>query len=89
MTEEQQPIFGEQDLIVNTLETELTEIKKEITTLNKAIANKKAKVLDLVERQANLKKAIDLSKEKAGEEEEEVEEEQESEPVEEKAGDPY
>ena len=89
MTEEQQPMFGEQDLIVNTLETELTEIKKEITTLNKAIANKKAKVLDLVERQANLKKAIDLSKGKAAEEE--VEEEQEKteggDPS--KSGDPY
>ena len=89
MVGDDQPLFGGQDLIVNTLETELTEIKKEIKAIHKSIDNKKAKVLDLVERQANLKKAIDLSKGKAGEEEVEEEQEEAESGDPSKSGDPY
>ena len=54
MKNEQQPLFGDQDVYVNTLESEITLVRDEIKKAVKAIENKEEKVGELNKRLSSL-----------------------------------
>lgn len=64
--EEQQRLFDEQDLILNTLSTEHSEILAEVERTESSIKRNEEKLVDLEERSANLLKSMNAAKKLGG-----------------------
>jgi len=75
----QKPLFGDMDLVINTLETEATEIKKQIEKAQDSIDRRKEEISDLGERLDNIETSLAKLRAKAKEVEA---------PAEEKEGEP-
>jgi chromosome segregation ATPase len=56
---EQQHLFGDQDLVINTLETERAVLQEEIKVTLKSIENKKEKLGELESRIENISSSIE------------------------------
>lgn len=76
----QKPLFGDLDLIINTLETEATEIRKQIEKARDSIGRKEEEASNFEERLTNIqtslsqireKLAVEKKEKEAGQEEEE------------------
>lgn len=61
---EDQPLFGEDDLIVNTLELEKRELNEEIGKARKAIISKQIEIKDKESRVDNIQKSIEIIRDK-------------------------
>ena len=59
-----QPLFGEDDLIINTLELEKKEVGDQIDKARKTIENKEAEIDDLMMRSNNLRRSIAIIQER-------------------------
>lgn len=66
MDSKNQPLFGKQDLIVNTLSVEIVEIKEQIKSTINSIENKKENLKNLEERRTNLEESLKLAKSQVG-----------------------
>jgi predicted nucleic acid-binding Zn-ribbon protein len=55
---EQKPLFGDLDLVINTLETEASEITKRIEKAQESIDRKEAEITGLEERLANIRTSL-------------------------------
>ena len=66
MDSKEKPLFGEQDLVVNTLSVEIVEIKEQIKSTVTSIENKKENLKNLEERRTNLEKSLEIAKTQVG-----------------------
>jgi hypothetical protein len=58
----QKPLFGEADLVLNTLEVEMAEVRKDIEKCTKARERLEAREEELETREINLREAIAATK---------------------------
>lgn len=60
--ENQVNLFGEADMLYNTIHTELTIVNEDIDKLRKAIESKEKKIEKLEDRKENLEEAAKIAK---------------------------
>ncbi len=60
--EQTQPLFGEADMIINTLESERKELQDEIKGCRKTISRKEEEIEALLERKSNIENSIEAAK---------------------------